>query len=195
MLATALHHHEMTTQEQIERDFAISAKTSIFRASPSVPLRFFVKERAIAPGSCLHFGKGRGDTDSNELRKHVAQLSDYDYTYCQTDIVGQHFDCVIAIYVLNTLPPAARAVAWQQIHDATRDGFGQALIAVRSDKERIPKAAIAEQDGYRMGRTGTFQHFYSKQGFIDEAKQYFQHVEVCRYSAAGLYAICSIKKR
>lgn len=175
--------------QTVDADFRISAKTSIYRSKPSLPARHFIEIGQLdSVGSLLHFGKGKYDVDSVELAKHVTALIDYDYTYCKTDIIGQHFDAVIAIYVLNTLPPRARAVAWQQIKTATRNSTGKALIAVRSDKENV-KNGQPEYDGLRMV-TGTFQTFYNPQKIMDEALEYFEHVEVIKYVSGMLLAVC-----
>lgn len=176
------------TTNEIEQDFAISAKTSIFRKVASAPLRQLA-ERGLITGSVLNFGKGKYSTDTDYIRTQdgVGLVSEYDYTYCRTDILGKSFSTVFAGFVLNTLPPASRKVVWQQIANATSRNHGIAYIAVRSDKgiKGTPKA-----DGF-VSSVGTFQKRYCKGDLFNESIGFFQYAEEIKGKSGYRLIRCS----
>lgn len=161
--------------EVIESDFKASAQTSIFRKSASVPLRVLLEENLIQ-GSVLNFGKGKWDTDSACIRAVTGNCQDYDYTWAPTDIVGRHFSCVYAGYVLNTLPWRSRQVVWKKIADATDTKNGTAFIAVRSDKDKGIRGTNFE-DGVITSRN-TFQIGFSEAQILNEASCFFSSCRV-----------------
>ncbi|HHP0492428.1 TPA: hypothetical protein ACRZ2U_003190 [Vibrio harveyi] len=158
--------------ENIDREFEISAKTSIFRKSASAPLKMLLGRKLIK-GSVLNFGKGRCDEDSKAIRLQVGHCSDYDYTYHRVDIIGKHFDTVYAGYVVNTLPPQSRIVVWREIASATKKSGGKAYVAARSDADRAIKGEPCA-DGVRT-RIGTFQIGYKSGQLEKEALRVFKY--------------------
>lgn len=158
--------------EDIDKEFAISAKTSIYRKTASAPLKILLG-RKLLKGSVLNFGKGRCDIDSTTIRNQVGHCADYDYTYHKVDLIGQHFDCVYAGYVVNTLPPQSRMVVWREIANATKKDGGKAYIAARSDADRAIKGE-PYADGVRT-RINTFQIGYPVGVLEREALRVFKY--------------------
>ncbi|EGQ8229605.1 TPA: hypothetical protein GRR76_20145 [Vibrio parahaemolyticus] len=157
--------------EDIDREFQISAKTSIYRKSASAPLKILL-ERQLLRGSVLNFGKGRYDIDSTTIREQVGHCTDYDYTFHKVDLIGQHFDSVYAGYVVNTLPPQSRMVVWREIANATKKEGGRAYIAARSDADRAIKGQ-PYADGVRTS-IGTFQIGFKSGQLEREALRVFK---------------------
>ncbi len=187
-LAAKLFLHQEST---IEHDFAVSARTSIARKTASAPLKQLVQEGRISKGSCLNFGKGRCDHDSNLLRETAGHCQDYDYTYCRSDIIGKHFKTCFAVYVQNTLPPQSRNVVWSQLASVTaKDGV--CYVACRSDKDRGVKGQPFE-DGF-ITSINTFQRTYKAGELLAEAKQYFAYCRELKASQSG-YRIVECRHR
>lgn len=183
--------HQCHSRQEIEKEFTISAKTSIFRAKPSLPLRMLIDRNIFEnKGSVLNFGKGRYAIDGEAILNegNADACIEYDYTYAPVDITNMSFGVTVAIYVLNTLPPFARHEAWLQLKNSLRSD-GECYIAVRSDKEKLPNG-VAEYDGVRTVK-GTFQSFFGDQKFRNEALNYFNHVEILRYDSSMLLARCT----
>ncbi|MEI8659334.1 hypothetical protein [Vibrio sp. Hal054] len=185
--------------ESIISDFKVSAKTSIYRKSESVPLRQLLKCGCIK-GSVLNFGKGKYDTDSARIRAEVGNCTDYDYTYAplSLELFGHHFVTAIAIYVVNTLPLRARTIVYQQMADATRKD-GRAYFAVRSDKDtgirgvahyETDESGNIYQDGVMTTR-GTYQIGFSPEQIKKETSGYFQFSRIISYKSGYLIIECS----
>ncbi|ENN6469942.1 hypothetical protein AB9X29_003743 [Vibrio vulnificus] len=158
--------------EDIFKEFAISAKTSIYRKSASAPLKLLL-QRGLITGSVLNFGKGRCDIDSRTIREHVGMCSDYDYTYHKVDLMGCSFDTVYAGYVVNTLPPQSRMVVFRDIANVTKR-TGRAYIAARSDADKAIRGTPCA-DGVRTS-IGTFQIGYKEGQLAKEAARVFAYV-------------------
>lgn len=172
-LAMALPiERKIATKEEIENDFKISGKTSIYRSKASAPLRLLIKNGWIT-GSVLNYGKGKYSADSDAIRALGLQCSDYDYTYAKyPEVLGSSFTTVFSGYVTNTLPIRSRKVVWAEIARATRkDGF--AFIAARSDKDKAIKGKTFE-DGV-ITKIGTFQKGYKEGELLAEAKRFFEY--------------------
>ena len=166
--------------EEIDRDFKASARTSIHRSRTSAPLRILLNQGLIT-GSVLNFGKGKCSIDSESIiaESEGQNCTDYDYTYCRTNIFGSYFDSVYVGYVMNTLPPQSRDVCWKQVANATRRATpgksgGKAFIAVRSDRDKGIKGEPF-MDGVKTS-IGTFQLGYSSEMIISEARRFFAKV-------------------
>ncbi|HAS8195798.1 TPA: hypothetical protein I7682_18110 [Vibrio vulnificus] len=170
------YSRENASIEDLDRDFRASARTSIYRKKASAPLRVLLN-KGLVRGSVLNFGKGRCNVDSNAITNEAPgkNCTDYDYTWCRTDIFGRHFDTVYCSYVMNTLPPQSRDVVWRQVANATRRDGGVAFIAVRSDKDRGIKGTPLF-DGVKTS-IGTFQVGYSSEKIRQEALRFFREVE------------------
>lgn len=170
--------------EAIENDFKISAKTAIYRNGPSVPMKELHK-RGLIPkeASCLNFGKGKYNHDSDLIRSVSGNCSDYDYTYCRTNILGTSFNFVVCFYVLNTLPFESRTVVWSQLRQVTKQG-GVCFIAVRSDKDRAIKG-VPYEDGFRTS-SGTYQIGFTEEVITNEALQFFANVRTIKASGYRL---------
>lgn len=177
------------TKEEIEHDFKVSGKTSIFRCIASAPLRLLIKKGWIS-GSVLNYGKGRYNVDSDAIKALGLPCSDYDYTYADfPEVLGNSFSTVFAGYVTNTLPIRSRKVVWAQIASTTRkDGF--AFIAARSDKDRAIKGT-PHGDGV-ITSVGTFQKGYRKGELLTEALRFFKYaVEVEGCPSGFRIVMCS----
>ncbi|MCG9575416.1 hypothetical protein L1D14_04115 [Vibrio tubiashii] len=159
----------------IEHDFAVSARTSIARRGASAPLKHLIKLSLIPKnGSCLNFGKGRDNHDSDAIRAISGHCQDYDYTYHKADVFGSSFRFVYAGYVQNTLPPEARDVVWRQLARVTHMNEGVCYVAVRSDTDKGIKG-VPFADGVRTRRLNTFQKGYSIDALVNEASRYFKY--------------------
>ncbi|WP_281188843.1 hypothetical protein [Vibrio harveyi] len=175
--------------ECIEKEFETSSRTSIYRKVASLPVRILL-ERGLISGSVLNFGKGKYDIDSDTIRaesKH-RNCSDYDYTFARnTDLLGCHFDTVVAAYVVNTLPPISRSVVWSQIASVT-DRNGTAYIAARSIRDKHIKGE-PYKDGVRTS-VGTFQIGYADEQLLGESRQHFKHTRILVSRAAFVIVEC-----
>lgn len=174
------YNREFASVEDLDRDFKASARTSIYRSRTSAPLRVLLNKGLIT-GSALNFGKGKCSIDSDSIiaESEGRNCTDYDYTYCRTNIFGSYFDSVYVGYVLNTLPPQSRDVVWRQIANATRKptagkNGGKAFIAVRSDRDKGIKGEPF-MDGVKTS-IGTFQIGYSSEMILAEASRFFTKV-------------------
>ncbi len=162
--------------EELEAEFKLSAKTSIYRSDVSAPLALLLKSGCVPEqASCLNFGKGKYDLDSRAIRKHSGHCIDYDYTYARTDIFGSHFAFVYAGYVINTLPIFARNVVWSELaHVTSLDGV--CYVAARSDRVK----GVPFEDGIRTKKLRTFQKSYKKGELEQEALKFFRFAQEIR---------------
>ena len=171
--------------KQLIEDFEISAKTSIARNKPSAPLTQLLNAGLIT-GSVLNYGKGRTNQDSDAIN-NVAHCQDYDYVWAPfPEVLGQSYDTVFSAFVVNTLPPTARAHVWQQMASVCR---GKAYIAARSNTDRGIKGE-PDADGVRT-KFGTFQKGYAKGELKAEAEQYFATVREIPTKGAFRIVECS----
>lgn len=176
---------KLVVTSEIEKEFKISAKTSIFRKSACAPLKWLL-EKELITGSCLNFGKGKYDCDSKAIIDATGFCVDYDYTYAPNpELLGQHFDTVFCAYVVNVLVPDAREVVYAQVAKCTKTYGGKAYFAVRSDKDRAIKGVPLE-DGVRTS-IGTFQIGFSEEVFLNQARRHFGFVKQIR--SHGAYRI------
>ncbi|WP_390241923.1 hypothetical protein [Vibrio sp. R78045] len=172
--------------DELDRDFRISARTSIARKKPCAPLQILLLDGHLS-GSVLNFGKGKYDTDSNAIREQTSCV-DYDYTYHQIELLNASFNCVVAFYVQNTLPPRSREVVWSRLASLVRTD-GIVFVAVRSNKDKGIKG-IPFLDGY-ISSIGTYQVGYTLEKLISEGQRHFKHVDKLR-NKSGFYLIrCS----
>jgi hypothetical protein len=145
-------------------------KTAMARKRVSKPMEWIVKNIDLA-GDILHFGEGRAYLDTELLKKYgntyiYEPHPAFDHTFYTGDTKGinytqidkrelpeEHFDYIIAIYVLNVLEPAERwkVLRWLREHGDV------VLVAVRTDRIKGKR----HLDGV-MTTTGTFQKSYSK---------------------------------
>lgn len=170
----------------IEEAFRTSAKTSIARKVPSAPLKHLLKLNLIpSEGSCLNFGKGRDDIDSDAIASIAGNCTNYDYTYCRTDIFGSNFNFVYCGYVQNTLPQEAREVTWKQLASVTNRENGTCYVAVRTDKDVAKITGEAYQDGLITNRQ-TFQVGYSEEKLLSEASKHFPFCTIIKVSGFRL---------
>lgn len=172
--------------DELDRDFRISARTSIARKKPCAPLQILLADGHLC-GSVLNFGKGKYDTDSDAIREHTSCV-DYDYTYHPIELVNASFNCVVAFYVQNTLPPRSREVVWSRLASLVRSD-GIVYVAVRSNKDKGIKGTPF-LDGY-ISSIGTYQVGYTLDKVISEGQRHFKYVDKLR-NKSGFYLIrCS----
>ncbi|KIF53085.1 MULTISPECIES: hypothetical protein [Vibrio harveyi group] len=150
-------------------DFAISAKTAIFRSGLTAPLKCIIGYGLIdSYSSILHYAKGKAQHDSDKLSE-FGQVADHDYTYCPNpQALGCHHDYVIANYCLNVLPYESRQFVLHQIASCTRK---IAFLSVRTDKI----VGVPEGDGVRTKRN-TFQKQYRSGEIVAETQEHFKYV-------------------
>ncbi|MBD0788136.1 hypothetical protein HUO09_17415 [Vibrio sp. Y2-5] len=177
----------LTAAPDLHHEFAMSAKTSIYRAKPSLPLRTLL-DRNLLQGSTLNFGKGKYDVDSLAITENIGiQCIDYDYTWAKWDIMGSSFKSVVAMYVLNTLSRQGRDFVWNQLARVTDDSNGSLFVAVRSDRKGMKGEPF--EDGVKTSR-GTIQVAYTDEMLISEATQYFGHVEIIQSNSSFILCKC-----
>ncbi|PMG17961.1 hypothetical protein BCU98_00700 [Vibrio splendidus] len=172
--------------DELDRDFRISARTSIARKRPCVPLQILLSDGYLS-GSVLNFGKGKYDTDSNAIREHTSCI-DYDYTYHKIELVDASFNCVVAFYVQNTLPPRSREVVWSRLASLVRLD-GTVFVAVRSNKDKGIKGTPF-LDGF-ISSIGTYQVGYTLDKLIYEGQRHFKYVEKLRNKSGFYFIRCS----
>lgn len=176
------------TEEELKNDFAVSARTSIFRKTAAAPLKILIKNGYLKSGSCINYGKGKYDVDSLEIRKATGFCVDYDYTYCRADVLGGSYNMLYSGYVVNTLPIASRMVVWREMAKCVSNG-GVAYVAARSDNGIKGKEY---EDGF-ISSIGTFQRKYQGDDLAEEAKKTFEFVEYIK-SPSGFHIVrCSHK--
>jgi hypothetical protein len=181
---------DQPSQEELDRDFRASARTSITRRKPSAPLQILIAEGLIH-GSVLNYGKGRCSTDSDAICNSVGHCVDYDYTWYRTDVIHRSvgaFHSVYCGYVVNTLPPQSRNVVWNELSKVVR-AEGSVFVAARSINDRGIKGTPHE-DGV-ITSIGTFQIGYEKQQLIDEALNYFPFVKALKHKSGFYLVQCS----
>lgn len=139
--------------------------TAMTRKSVSAPMRYLAQRRGApyGPMEVLHFGEGKAYEDTKYLTRNGANVTPYDpnseHEYTRdASRLDQHYDLGIAIYVFNTLQPAARKNALEKLLRCC----SQAIIAVRTDKVH----GEPWQDGVFTKR-GTFQTQLNVAGWID----------------------------
>lgn len=130
----AIEDKPQLTQALIS-DFAISAKTSIFRAGPSAPIKVLIEKNLLSQGSAINYGKGRHNHDTNAIKEITGHCVGYDYVHLpDTDLLGSSYSCLYSGYVVNTLPIKARAYVWNQMAQCTKNDC-VAFVAARTDKK------------------------------------------------------------
>jgi len=171
-------------------DFATSAKTSIFRSGPSAPVKVLLEKQLLSVGSALNYGKGKYDFDTNAIKDVTGMCVGYDYTYLRVDVLGTSYNTLLSSYVVNTLPPQARAFVWCQMAECTA-AKGVAFVAARTDKDNIK--GTESEDGV-ITSIGTFQKGYSKSGvdsLKEEALNYFEYVVEIKGKSGFSLVACS----
>lgn len=168
-LFTPIRVPDVPYDSNLDGDFQISARTAIGRTKVSAPLQILLDKALFNTGSVMHYGKGRTTLDSQALADHGLKVFDYDYVHCPNpDVLGSTYDNVYCGYVVNTLPPEARAHVYRQLAHLSS---GTVFIAARSDKIKGDRS----EDGVRTS-IGTFQKSYKKDELLLEAQAYFMHV-------------------
>lgn len=167
-------------------DFATSAKTSIFRAGPSAPIKILVDKGLFTQGSAINYGKGRHNHDTNAIKEITGHCVGYDYVHLpDTDLLGSSYSCLFSGYVVNTLPILARAYVWNQMAQCTKND-GVAFVAARTDKIK----GTPSEDGV-ITSIGTFQKSYAPQALKIEAQDYFKYVVEIKGKAGFSIVACS----
>ena len=178
----------LTLPDDIERDFRISSKTAIGRKKVSAPLQILIDKKLFDDGTILHYGKGRTTLDSPALAELGLRVFDYDYVHCyKPELLGSNYNNIYCGYVVNTLPPAARAHVYQQLASACPKG--KVIIAARSDAAK----GTPELDGVRTS-IGTFQKQYFKGQLKAEAEEYFESVQEIRGKSGMTIVLCQGKR-
>jgi len=180
-----------TFDEALRKDFAMSAKTSIFRAGASAPVKVLLEKNLLSKGSSLNFGKGKYDHDTNSIAEITGHCAGYDYTYMpDINVLGKSYTNIFSGYVVNTLKKAPRKYVWQQMASCSVDGV--VFVAARTDTKNINGTDF--EDG-KITSIGTFQRSYAEKGsLVKEAKDYFEHVvEIKGKSGFVLIAASHVK--
>jgi SAM-dependent methyltransferase len=153
-----------------------SRDTAARRHRESVPARIVAHRKR--PRRLLDFGCGKS-VDVEYFRSFGIDAEGYDPHYRPIDLppLRGAFDLVVCTYVLNTLPPSARAEALAQMRRLL-SARGRLVISVRDrvevERERRPDWQ-PEADGWRTHR-GTFQKGFdrsevlellAREGFVD----------------------------
>lgn len=159
----------------------------------SVPTKAMV-EQGLVKGDVLHHGAGKAQADTELMKKapgvksvtefdpfpNPALGSAYGAKTSDTRVLTRQYDTVVSNYVLNVLPPPARAQVLGEIARTTKPG-GQALISVRPATDINPaqiKTGVGEADGIRVtGSKGTFQKGFTQQELIDYVSTQFTDVQ------------------
>ena len=181
------------TQEEIEKEFEISAKTSIARRSVAAPLKQFLdKYSHHVSGSTLNYAKGREkfSHDSEALKAITGVCREYDYTYAHNiDVLNCSFNTVYCGYCVNTLPPSPRAQVWETLARLCSKEKGIVIVSARSNSDR---GIVGEPcfDGVRT-KLKTFQIGYAKNALSREAEQVFPHVVELKTKGAFRMVVCS----
>jgi len=162
----------------------IAGRTAISRRAVSRPTRALIGSGRIPKGaSVLNHGRGRADADAAALASAAAEYAEYDPNHAPNpDALDRRYDVVVSNYVLNVLPPDIRKHAWE---DIARTTGGVAYITVRSTGDKAIYKGKKYKDGFRMS-TGTFQKPYTARGLAQEARRYFNNVEVIDGTRGGI---------
>ncbi|MDA0146452.1 hypothetical protein OCT63_19685 [Vibrio sp. RW] len=181
------------TQEEIEKEFEISAKTSIARRSVSAPLKQFLAQYShLVSGSTLNYAKGREKVslDTEALKAITGVCQEYDYTFANNiDILNCSYNTVYCGYCTNTLPPLPRAQVWETLARLCSKEKGIVVVSARSNTDR---GIVGEPcfDGVRT-KLGTYQIGYPKNALSEEAKKVFPHVVELKTKGAFRMVVCS----
>jgi hypothetical protein len=168
-------------------DFVMAGKTAMVRGRVSVPTRWLLENDRLG-GDLLHHGRGRAEQDCEIMRDKAGHYCEYDPNYAaDSSVLRREYDVVVSNFVINTLPPSPRALAWQQIAKCTKGG-GVAYIAVRSSKDRSIKG-VPFLDGVRTKRN-TYQKGFTPEEAVMEGGAYFQGVQVVFRSPTCIILEC-----
>lgn len=182
------------SNEDIRKEFEISARTSIARRSVSAPLAQFINQHSkLIKGSCINYAKGRDEQslDTMAIKKISGHCSEYDFNYCpDLDITRCSFNFVYCGYCTNVLPILPRGIVWRNLAKLTRYEDGICVVASRSDKDRGIKG-IPFEDGVRTQRLNTFQKGYKQEELLREAKEHFRYAIEIAPKGAYRMVICS----
>lgn len=140
-----------------------SERTQITRKSPSAPMRWIVNNLYFSPfEDVLHFGEGRAFEDTRALQNPPYGSGPLVVAYDPNSPVYFKRDAAlidpevrtyahgVSIYVFNTLLPAARKAAFEDMMGCCEN----LIIAVRTDK--VNGTPVPGYDGVTTKR-GTFQ--------------------------------------
>lgn len=184
LLNTSKGMHEVMclSRSVLEDDFLAASKTAITRKSASAPLKLLL-EHGFISGKSINFGKGRSDHDSHSIKAVTGHCSDYDFIHAPfEDVLNEKYSSVYCGYVLNVLPPKARALTLKMISSITSVN-GSAYIAVRASTEsslkKIYNTGVKHEDGVKTS-SGTFQKGYNPQELIEYVKTEFKYVNLIK---------------
>ena len=139
-------------------------RAAIGRAEPSAPVRLLLAHYGVQNLEILDFGSGRG-TDAEAL-----DATAYDPYHPDPELrklPGGQFDLVLAIYVLNVLPPRKRGPAIDVVLSKVRRG-GFLFVAVRTESE------IARLDDARSGDDQRYQHGFTRESLLRELSRHMR---------------------
>ncbi len=137
-----------------------SEKTMMLRKTPSAPMRWVSDnlDYSYSDWNVLHFGEGKAFPDSAEMARMGFAVTSYDpnsmhSTVRDPEVIDPSlhiYDIGFSFYVFNTLLPATRAYAFDQMQSCCK----RCIIAVRTDK--VNGTPVLGYDGVTTKR-GTFQ--------------------------------------
>lgn len=175
-----------------------SEKTQIARKTPSAPMRWIVNNFYFSPfDPVLHFGEGKAFADTELLKNPpygsgplVVAFDPNSPDEWKRDraILDQEYFVGVSVYVFNTLLPAARKAAFEDLMGCCEN----LIIAVRTDKVKGSPALGC--DGVTTKR-GTFQTQLDAGAWME----WFQRMSpegtsVTPLQSNGSYVIISVKR-
>jgi len=155
--------------------FVVSSRLTALDHSKNLsqPVRYLCQEGLVSGKSILHLGTGLDRYAKDALlQAGSSTVADYDPNfYPDTSVLAQHYDIVMAHYVLNILPPVDRKKVYHTISKTLING-GVAYMTVQGvwpveHKYDIIKAL---EDGYliKSGFNSTFRKGYSSEELLRE---------------------------
>jgi len=195
LIAQALNVTVHTEPCDIQEEFRLSKNTSISRKSPAAPLKRLI-DMGLIQGRSINFAKGKEKLSQDTLAIEKAtgrQCSEYDINWFNNpDALLCTYDSVYCGYCVNVLPPAARAVVWEQLSKLVDSESGVVFVAARTDKDVASiKTGIPCFDGVRTATRKTFQHGYAPNELGNEASNYFVYCEELVVSSDFRLVRCS----